>query len=293
MSHPIVSSAIAERALAGLALTEAELDELDHADVLSLGMLADEVRRTRVGDTVSYMRVLEVDAASPTLPSGAEEALRNADELRVRGLPRSLAEATELVGRLRESSGPAMRLAAFSLAGLRDSGWGPLTGTLAALKDAGLQAIAEAPVDLVEPSDVAEVFGAGLALGTLSVEEPYASGRVALVLRIRAFTPGRGIGRVAPLPRVQPASAPTTGYHDVRLVALARLGLPDVRALEVDWLRYGPKLAQVALTFGANHLDRVSCTDDPALGWRRASVEEVRRNIVAAGFRPVESGSTP
>jgi 2-iminoacetate synthase ThiH len=46
----------------------------------------------------------------------------------------------------------------------------------------------------------------------------------------------------------------------------------------------------VALMFGANHLDRVSPIDDPALGPRRARLEEVRRNIAAAGFRPVGPG---
>jgi 2-iminoacetate synthase ThiH len=57
----------------------------------------------------------------------------------------------------------------------------------------------------------------------------------------------------------------------------------------VDWQQYGPKLAQVALMFGANHLDRVSPIDDPALGPRRASAEEVRRNIIAAGFTPADA----
>jgi 2-iminoacetate synthase ThiH len=71
-------------------------------------------------------------------------------------------------------------------------------------------------------------------------------------------------------------------------VALARLALPGVRYIQVDWTQYGPKLAQVALTFGANDLDRVSTTDDEALGRRRGSAEDVRRNVAAAGFTAVE-----
>jgi 2-iminoacetate synthase ThiH len=63
-----------------------------------------------------------------------------------------------------------------------------------------------------------------------------------------------------------------------------------VPIIEVDWHQYGPKLAQVALMFGANHFDRVSPVDDPALGPRRAAAEEVRRNIIAAGFTPAEPG---
>ena len=73
-----------------------------------------------------------------------------------------------------------------------------------------------------------------------------------------------------------------------RAVALARLALPSVKNIQVDWAQYGPKLAQVALTFGANDLDRVSTSDDASLGKRRTSVEDVRRNIAAAGFTPVE-----
>ena len=94
------------------------------------------------------------------------------------------------------------------------------------------------------------------------------------------------IDTVNPLSREQSIAVPTTGYEDVRAVALARLVLPSVKTIQVDWAQYGPKLAQVALTFGANDLDRVSTIDDESLGRRRTSVEDVKRNIAAAGFTP-------
>jgi 2-iminoacetate synthase ThiH len=56
----------------------------------------------------------------------------------------------------------------------------------------------------------------------------------------------------------------------------------------VDWGLYGPKLAQVALTVGADDVDAVSAEDDQAQGPRRAPLEEIRRNIRAAGLEPVE-----
>jgi 2-iminoacetate synthase ThiH len=56
----------------------------------------------------------------------------------------------------------------------------------------------------------------------------------------------------------------------------------------VDWSLYGPKLAQVALTVGADDIDEVSAADDVSRGRRRAPLEEVRRNIIAAGQEPVE-----
>ena len=171
---------------------------------------------------------------------------------------------------LREALGAAARLTGFSLASLKASGWGPLPAILETLKGAGLQEIVDAPVDLVDPSDVQAASDLGLGVGALSVQRPFEAGRVALVLRLREFPTVRpGRAAVAPLAREQSVAAPTTGYHDVRLVALARLALPDTRVIEVDWQQYGPKLAQVALTFGANHLDRVSIEDDAALGRRR------------------------
>jgi aminodeoxyfutalosine synthase len=86
------------------------------------------------------------------------------------------------------------------------------------------------------------------------------------------------------------AFKPTTGYDDVKAVAIARLAAPQVPHVQVDWLRYGPKLAQVALTFGADDVDGVSASDAAPEGRRRAPLEEIRRNIEAAGFEPVERG---
>ena len=108
----------------------------------------------------------------------------------------------------------------------------------------------------------------------------------AQVARAQAAT--RAVASVAPLPRSLSAFKPTTGYDDVKAVALARLALPDVPHIQVDWQRYGPKLAQVALTFGADDVDEVSASDQAPLGRRRAPVEEIRRNIEAAGLTPLE-----
>jgi 2-iminoacetate synthase ThiH len=70
----------------------------------------------------------------------------------------------------------------------------------------------------------------------------------------------------------------------VRAVALARLVLPSVKNIQVDWAQYGPKLAQVALTFGANDLDRVSTSTTSR--WAAADLGRRReRNIAAAGSR--------
>ena len=93
---------------------------------------------------------------------------------------------------------------------------------------------------------------------------------------------------LAPLSREPDPNEPTTGYADVKLVALSRIVLDNVSSIQVDWRRYGPKLAQVALLFGADDLDGVPAVDDLSEGRRRSPIEEVRRNIQAASLRPVE-----
>jgi len=96
------------------------------------------------------------------------------------------------------------------------------------------------------------------------------------------------IQAIDPLPTKLGAYRPTTGYDDVKMVAIARLAVPNVPSIQVDWQRYGPKLAQVALTFGADDIYGVSSSDDAPEGRRRAPLEEIRRNIESAGFEPVE-----
>ena len=220
-----INLAIIERARAGEPLTAAELDELGGTDLLSLGMLADEVRRARVGDTVTYAR----DAES-----------------RLTTLPATLPEAIEAIRAAQAALG---RVTGYSLADVIDRNWGPLDQVLAQLKSAGLEGLAEAPIDRIAdlPAALAAARAAGVAVGCLSLQKPLTGDRTEFLL-----------------------------------------ALPSVKNIQVDWAQYGPKLAQVALTFGANDLDRVSTVDDPTLGKRRASAEEVRRNIAAAGFAAVE-----
>ena len=283
-----INLAIAERARAGEALTAAELDELGASDILSLGMLADEVRRARVGESVTFTRVLEISGASGA--SGATAA-----ELRISDLPATLEDAEGLVAEARMLAG-AQRLTGFSLAEIADRHWEKLVDVLKRLKRAGLDAIAEAPVDRLQDAEAAlrACEAAGLPVCCLSLQSPIErDGRSSWLIHLRDLVAKfPKIDTVNPLSREQSIAVPTTGYEDVRAVALARLALPTGKTIQVDWAQYGPKLAQVALTFGANELDRVSTIDDESLGKRRTSVEDVKRNIVAAGFTPVEKAVT-
>jgi aminodeoxyfutalosine synthase len=281
-----INSAIAERARAGELLTAAELDELATADVLTLGMLADEVRRARVGDEVFFTRVVEfAGSQGASSADGAQGA-----ECRIAQLPETLDDAEALIAEARMLAGQQL-LTGFSLADIVDRNWGELSKVLGRLKYAGLNAIVEAPVDrIADPAVFKAAHDAGLPVRALSLQQPLKTSRTEYILTVRSILNAvPSIHAVAPLPREQSIAVPTTGYDDVRSVALARLGLPAVKTIQVDWTQYGPKLAQVALTFGANELDRVSTADDASLGRRRTSVEDVKRNVIAAGFTPVEA----
>ena len=73
----------------------------------------------------------------------------------------------------------------------------------------------------------------------------------------------------------------------MKLIATARLAADNIESIQVDWALYGPKLAQVALTMGADDVDSVSPLEGD-LGRRRSPIEEIRSNIKAAGLEPVE-----
>lgn len=266
--------------------------EMLEADVLTLGMAADTVRRAAPGGTVvTYLRVHEVTPRE--LGEGQRDALASgvgagASELRLYAAPDTHEEAVAQVRAMKAVAG-ARRVVAFCWLDLQERGWTE-RARLSALVEAGLQDVAELPADLIEdlPGAVENLIAAGITPQRVSVARPTGDRRVEMIQRVqRTFAAQPSLRRFSPLPREAPVDKPTTGYDDVRMVAIARLALGD-RSIEVDWQRYGPKLAQVALTFGADHLDAVGGVDDQSLGARRTTLEDVERNIRAAGFEPQE-----
>jgi aminodeoxyfutalosine synthase len=159
------------------------------------------------------------------------------------------------------------------------------------LRRAGLDSLAEIPLDrIADPPKVLEALvSAGYNQIRLTIDKAVADARVKLFIAAAALQDAfPSIRSINPLPTTLGALRPTTGYDDVKSVAIARLAAPDIPTVQVDWVRYGPKLAQVALTFGADDIDNVSASDEAPDGRRRAPLEEVRRNIQAAGLEPAE-----
>jgi aminodeoxyfutalosine synthase len=258
-------------------------------DILGIGMMADEVRRRHHGIRTTFLRVADIPAAAGSVPSWPPAA----GEIRIVGTPTGRQAA---VSRVREVSALAhgTPVSGFSLADLERlamSDGVTLRALLEELCAAGLELVADAPFDrLQDPRrSIEEVNISGLALARLTVHQlpspdvPSLFERVAELQRrvavIRAF---------APLPRAFNPAVPTTGYDDVKRIALARLIVDNIASIQVDWSLYGPKLAQVALTFGADDVDGVSPEDETGEGRRRAPHAEILRNIRAAGQEPLE-----
>ncbi len=273
---------IASQALEGRRLDGATVAELAAVvDILALGALADDVRRIRHGASATFVRVHLLDLADAASWTAAPPS---AQEVRLTGTPPSLDDAVDAVLLAKGLAGACV-LRGFVLSDIVHLGGEEGCRALAA---SGLDELAFCHTGPGAAEGIRTARAAGLAVRVVGVESEPAD-RAAWLLQVRALQDAvGGFQAVAPLPRVIDASLPTTGYSDVRQVALARLVLEDIPSVQVDWVLYGPKLAQVALTVGADDLDNVPATDDLTHGPRRATLEELRRNITAAGLTPAE-----
>jgi hypothetical protein len=280
--------ALAGRVAAGGDVTDADAQlMLDTPDLIAVGAIADDVRRRLHGSRTTFVRVLEVHlgAVPPTLP-----ARTSAGEVRIAGVP-DTAETAVAAVRAAAALAGGRPVTGFALTDLLALSAGSFGALCEELRKAGLEAIAEVPVDRVPDaaSAVREARDAGLAVWRLTADNVPSSERLTICARARELQNAvGGLMTFAPLPRVVAVAAPTTGYDDVKLVAAARLLVANIPSIQVDWAQYGPKLAQVALTMGADDVDGVAASDPGLLGSRRSPLEEIRGNIKAAGLEAIE-----
>ena len=85
----------------------------------------------------------------------------------------------------------------------------------------------------------------------------------------------------------------TTGTEDLRHLATSRLVLENVPHLKAYWIMISPKLAQVALSFGADDIDGTVVEETiyhmaGAETEQQVSRGELERIVREAGYRPVE-----
>jgi aminodeoxyfutalosine synthase len=265
-------------------------------DLVAVGVLGEASRKAVRGNRVTYARVAVVPVA-PTEPQAASRGA--AVEVRIAGRAASIDQACARVEALRAWADGAT-LTGFSsadLLDLADQDLGALSALVRRLAEAGLDAVAETPVDRLNDVEQAvevirTVRHAGLGLWRLTVDQATPSAldeRITLIERAAVVAGAVGdLLAFAPLPRKDPRDVPSTGYDDVKTVAIARLMCRSVPSIQIDWTLYGPKLAQVAIAYGADDLDAISPYDDPAMGPRRAPAAEIERHIRAAFAEPAE-----
>jgi hypothetical protein len=275
---------------AGDALTRAEAERLLAAPgLMAVGALGEAARKALSADRVTYGRVA-------TLVPGGVVAIGEAGEVRLGG---PVSSADEAIARVREARplAGARPLTGFSLGDLFHLLGGDhlaLADLAAALRASGLESIADAPLDrLGDTENLIEVVRAmqhgGLGVWRATVDRAPVADRLALIERavdLQAAT--HALRAFAPLPRTDAADAPATGYDDVRTIAASRLMCRAIPRIQVDWPLYGPKLAQVAIAFGADDIDGVSPVDVLELGHRRSPSADVERQIRAAFAVPAE-----
>lgn len=256
------------------------------ADLVSVGTLGELARRARHGEVVTYGHVLEVEG------DAAPSALGDAREVRITTRPASVAAGCALVRAVVAASGD-VPVTAFSAADLLELAGGDhlaLAEAARELREAGLTGVAYFPVDrFEEPAELVRALRhGGLEVTRATVDRASTlSARLVSIERVAALQ--REVGELlafAPLPRFDEVETPSTGYDDVRTIAVARLVCGEVPSIQVDWVMYGPKLAQVAIAYGANDLDNVPATDALGLGHRRSPRTDIARQIAAAFATP-------
>jgi aminodeoxyfutalosine synthase len=276
---------VAAKIEAGERLSDADALVLESdRDIVALGMLADAERGKRHGSRATFLRVCDLSVGGPSggIPEGA-------GEVRLTSVPASLEQAVTQAADARDAAG-TIPVSGFSLADLERLGE-PLPVVLKALRDAGLELVTFAPLDKLKDAEGAmeAAADAGLGIARVTLDRVPELEWNSLCRRLEAIQRGiQSLRAFAPLPRTLDVAQPTTGYADVKRVALARILVSNIETIQVDWSLYGPKLAQVALLFGADDLDSVSAADDDSRGHRRSPLEEIRRSISSAGFEPAE-----
>ena len=275
------------KAAAGEPFSQREAERvLACTDLISVGTLGELARRARHGDVVTFAQVLMID--SHEVPS----EMGGATEVRITTKPVSIDEACAQVRAVSAVAG-GRTVTGFSVADLLELAGGDhlrLADAAGRLRDAGLTGVAFLPVDrFEEPAELVRALTpGGLLVSRATVDRAgTASERLECIMRVAALQDETSaVQAFAPLPRVDDPETPSTGYDDVRTIAVARLVCANVPSIQVDWALYGPKLAQVAIAYGADDIDNVAAIDTLGLGQRRSPATDIARQITAAFATP-------
>jgi hypothetical protein len=277
---------------------------LEMADLVGVGEIGAAARKAKHGARVTFGRVLELAQGAVGMNAGVGADLKvraqeiQAGEFRITGSPASADEAVAWTKAARtfhaEHAGNAV-LTGFSLADLVSVAGGDhmvLVELAQALRAHGLEGIADVPVDKLgdDPAEIVRaVLHGGLTARRATVTEAKFDARLDLIERAESIQKEtKAFSAFAPLPRVDPVDVPSTGYDDVKTIVVTRILAPSIPHVQVDWVLYGPKLAQVAIEYGADDIDGVASLDFEKLGVRRSPKADIERQIRSAFAEPAE-----
>jgi len=85
--------------------------------------------------------------------------------------------------------------------------------------------------------------------------------------------------------------SPASAVRYLRVLAVSRLFLDNIENIQASWVTQGDKIAQLALSFGANDFGSTMIEENvvAAAGVSfRMNAEQIRRLIIDAGYRPVQ-----
>jgi cytochrome c551/c552 len=265
------------------------------ADLVGVGEIGAAARRAKHGSRVTYGRVLPLEkgALGAGLEARAQEI--EAGECRITGTPASADEALAWTKAARTAHAGNAALTGFSLLDLLNVSGGDhmvLVELAQALRAGGLEGVADVPVDKLgeDPAEIIRaVLHGGLTAKRATIVEAKFEARFGLIELAESIQrETAAFSAFAPLPRVDPIDVPSTGYDDVKTIVITRLLAPSIDSVQVDWVLYGPKLAQVAIEYGADDIDGVAALDFEKLGVRRSPKADIERQIRSAFAEPAE-----
>lgn len=282
-------SDLESKAASGVAVTRAEAERVVGCpDLVRVGVLGAMARKVKHGTRVTFGRVALVEDG--VVPAERGEA----GEVRLTGTPASPEQAIAWTLAAAAFAGDVV-LTGFSLADLAATAGNDhivLAELAKALCASGLNGVADVPVDRLgdDPGEtVRAVMHGGLFVRRATITQAPFAARLDLIERVVSLQRETGALRAfAPLPRIDPVDAPSTGYDDVKTIVIARLMAASIPHIQVDWQLYGPKLAQVAIEYGADDIDAVSPVDVEHIGVRRSPKADIERQIRSAFAEPVE-----
>ncbi len=265
------------------------------ADLVGVGEIGAAARKAKHGARVTFGRVLTLEHGVAAADVSARAHEIDAGEVRVTGTPASAEEAIGWTKAASSTRAGNAVLTGFSLSDLVNVAGGDhmvLVELAQALRASGLEGVAEVNVDKLgeDPAEIVRaILHGGLTAKRATITEAKFADRLALIERAESIQrETKAFAAFAPLPRIDPIDVPSTGYDDVKTIVMARLAAPSIPSVQVDWVLYGPKLAQVAIEYGADDIDGVAALDFEKLGVRRSPKADIERQIRSAFAEPAE-----